>query len=134
MLEVARFDPNNLKKYEAYDGNFTTWVDLKFDSPACIAAFEEARPGDNLSAPWHFWNDEVLYVVEGRMKLEWSSPPMFNDHSEQIVSAGDLILAKAGLSLKLQALDDKTARFIWVAMPRPRYFGDEAFWGQTQAE
>ena len=125
MLEVARFDPDNLKKYEAYDGNFTTWVDLKVDTPSCIAAFEEVRPGDNLSAPLHFWNDELLYVIEGGMQLEWSSPPMFNDHNKVIVRSGDLFLAKAGLSLKLQALENQTARFLWVAMPRPRHFARE---------
>src|SRR5687768_3443300 len=102
MLQVARFDPQNLKKYEAYDGHYTTWVDLKFDDPSCVAAFEEVRPGDDLSASWHFWNDEVMYIIEGEMELEWSSPPMFNDHNKVIVRPGDLIHARTGLSLRLR--------------------------------
>jgi mannose-6-phosphate isomerase-like protein (cupin superfamily) len=132
MLQVTRFDPENLKKYEAYDGHYTSWEDLKFDEPSCIAAFSEARPGDDLSHPWHLWNDEVIYIIDGEMELEWSSPPMFNDHQKVVVRHGDLILAKMGLSMKQRVLGDKPVRYFWVSMPRPRYFGSETFWGKAE--
>lgn len=129
MLQVARFDPKNLKKYHSYDGRYTSWEDLKFDDPTCVAAFSEKRREDDLSVPWHLWNDEVWYIVQGELKMEWSSPPMFNDHRETIVRPGDLILAKMGMSLQLHVLSQEPVRFLWVSMPRPRYFGNEAFWG-----
>lgn len=128
MLQVARFDPENLKKYEAYDGHYTTWEDLKFDDPTCIAAFAEKRPGDDLSAPWHLWNDEVWYIIQGELELEWSSPPMFNDHNRRVVRPGDLLLAPLGLSIKARVLSAEPVRFLWVSMPRPRYFGSDSFW------
>ena len=28
-------------------------------------------------------------------------------------------------------LSKESARFLWVAMPRPRYFGNDAFWGES---
>jgi mannose-6-phosphate isomerase-like protein (cupin superfamily) len=129
MLQVTRFDKDNLKKFEAYDGHYTTWEDLKFDDPACVAAFSEARPGDDLSAPWHLWNDEVFYIIDGEMELDCSNPPMFNDHQVVVVRPGDLIFAKAGTSIRQKVVGDKPCRYFWVAMPRPRHFGNQEFWG-----
>lgn len=127
MLQVARFDSANLQRYQAYGGQYTTWEDLKFDDPTCVAAFTEKRKGDDLSAPWHFWNDEVWYILQGELKLEWTSPPMFNEEQSAIVRPGDLIKVPMGVSVKATVLSDEPVRLLWVAMPRPRYFGASAF-------
>ena len=130
MIQIAEFDPSNLKQYVSYDGHYTSWEDLKFDTPACAAAFSEKRRGDDLSAAWHLWNDEVWYVIDGEMELEWSSPPMFNDHNRAAVGPGHVLLLQMGTSFKVRVLTE-TVRFLWVAMPRPRYFSGEDFWGSS---
>ena len=93
---MSRFDSENLKKYEAYGGHYTTWEDVKFDAPTCVAAFGEFRPGDDLSMPWLFWNDKIWYVVKGELELEWSSPPRFNDLHQRIIRPGDVDQSTAG--------------------------------------
>ena len=126
MIQIAQFDPKNLQKYDSYDGHYTSWEDVKFDDPACVAAFSVKRRSDDLSAPWHLWNDEVWYVIEGEMELEWSDPPMFNHHERAAVKAGHALFLKMGTAFKVTVLTEQV-RFFWVTMPRPRYFSSEDF-------
>lgn len=128
MIEISRFDSENLKLYRAYEGRYTTWEDVKFDDPTCVVAFGEFRPGDDLSMPWLFWNDEIWYMVEGELELEWSSAPMFNDHHQAVIRPGDVIKVPLGTRVRIGVLGHKPGRFLWVTMPRPRHFGAEAFW------
>jgi mannose-6-phosphate isomerase-like protein (cupin superfamily) len=104
---------------------------MALDDPACAAGLAELRPNDQTSAPWHYWNQELFYVLQGEMELEWSTPPMFNDHHKTVVCAGDLILVRLGMNVKPRVLGSDPVRFVWVTMPRPRYFGNESFWGAT---
>mgnify|MGYP000203410457 CR=1 FL=1 len=129
MVQISRFDPNALQKFESHGGHYTSWEDLKFDDPACVAGFSVKRKEDDISAPWHLWNDEVWYVVEGEMDLTWRSPPMFMEEHRAHVTVGDVLLLKTGTQFWIKVLSDVPARLLWVSMPRPRYFGNEDFWG-----
>ncbi|MCS6846121.1 MAG: hypothetical protein RMN52_00225 [Anaerolineae bacterium] len=126
MIQIARFEPQALQKYHAYGGHYTSWEDVKFDEPCCVAAFSEKRREDDLSQAWHLWNDEVWYVIEGEMQLEWRDPPMFNETHIAAVKPGDLILLTMGTAFKVTVLTERV-RFLWVTMPRPRHFGNDAF-------
>src|SRR5688572_18796389 len=130
MLEVARFDPENLKKYSAYDGHYTTWEDMKFDDENVVAAFVEKRPGDDLSAPWLFWNDEIWYMVEGELEVEWWSAPMYNGSEKRVLRPGDVIKVPLGVRIKSRVVGEKPVRILWVTMPRPRHFGSQTWWGK----
>ncbi len=132
MVEIARFDPANLQQYHSYAGHYTSWEDVKFDHPFCVAAFSEKRRDDDLSQPWHLWNDEVWYVIEGEMQLEWLDPPMFNASHTASAKPGDMLLLTVGTAFKVNVLTERV-RFVWVTMPRPRHFGNDAFFGGEKA-
>ena len=130
MIKISQFDPANLQKFESYGGHYVSWEDIKFDDPSCVASFSEKRREDDISAPWHLWNDEVWYMIQGEMALEWSTPPMFNDHHQAIIRPGHLLLLKMGTSFKVKILSEEPVRLLWVAMPRPRYFSSDDFWNE----
>ncbi len=127
MIQISRFDPTALQKFESHGGHYTSWEDLKFDEPSCVAGFSVKRKEDDISAPWHLWNDEVWYVIEGEMDLKWRSPPMFNEEHTARVIAGDVLLLRLGTQFWVNVLSAQPLRLLWVSMPRPSHFGNEAF-------
>jgi mannose-6-phosphate isomerase-like protein (cupin superfamily) len=127
MLQIARFEPAKLQKFSSYNGHYTGYEDVKFDDPACMASFSEKRRGDDLSVPWHFWNDEVWYIIQGEAELTWSEPPLFNGEKTSRVTAGDLVWVQTGMSVAFTVLSEQPLRFLWVVMPRPRHFGTSEF-------
>lgn len=128
MIQIAQFDPASLQQYHSYEGRYTSWEDIKFDTPHCVAAFSEKRRADDLSQPWHLWNDEVWYVIEGEMQVEWRDPPMFNETHVASVGPGHLLLLTVGTAFKVNVQTERV-RFVWVTMPRPRHFGSDDFFG-----
>jgi mannose-6-phosphate isomerase-like protein (cupin superfamily) len=128
MIQIAQFDPQRLQQYHSFEGRYTSWEDVTFDTPHCVAAFSEKRRADDLSQPWHLWNDEVWYIIEGEMQVEWRDPPMFNETNQATVGPGNLLLLTVGTAFKVNVLTEHV-RFVWVTMPRPRHFGSDAFWG-----
>jgi len=127
MIQITQFDPANLQKFASYQGHYTSWEDMKIDDPACVASFSVKRRSDDISAPWHLWNDELWYIIEGEMAIEWSNPPMFNDQHQSTVRAGNLLFLKLGTMFKVTILSEEV-RLLWVTMPRPRYFSSDDFW------
>jgi mannose-6-phosphate isomerase-like protein (cupin superfamily) len=128
MIQLARFDPQNLQQYHSYGGRYTSWEDIKFDTPYCVAAFSEKRRDDDLSQPWHLWNDEVWHIVEGEIELEWRDPPMFNATNRAAAGPGDVLLLTVGTAFRVHVIGERV-RFLWVTMPRPRHFGGDDFFG-----
>jgi ethanolamine utilization protein EutQ (cupin superfamily) len=127
MIQITQFDPANLQRFSSYQGHYVSWEDMKIDDPACVASFSVKRRTDDISAPWHLWNDEVWYIIEGEMELEWSNPPMFNDTQRAVVQPGQLLFLKLGTMFKM-TIRSEEVRLLWVAMPRPRYFSSDDFW------
>ncbi|MDQ3249882.1 MAG: hypothetical protein M3Q45_11830, partial [Chloroflexota bacterium] len=121
MIQITQFDPNNLQKFESHQGHYVSWEDMKIDDPACVASFSVKRRADDISAPWQLWNDEVWYIIEGEMTIEWRDPPMFNDTQTATVQPGQLLFLKLGTLFKVTIISEEV-RLLWVTMPRPRYF------------
>lgn len=127
MIQITEFDPTNLQQFSSHQGHYTSWEDMKIDAPGCVASFSVKRRADDISAPWHLWNDEVWYMIEGEMEIEWSSPPLFNDSQRATVRPGHLLFLPLGTMFNVAILSEEV-RLLWVTMPRPRYFSNEDFW------
>jgi mannose-6-phosphate isomerase-like protein (cupin superfamily) len=128
MVIVGRFDPSDLRKYDSYDGRYISWEAVQVDTPQCIASFAEKRRSDGTSTPWHLWNDEIWFILEGEMELAWQTPPMFNGTKRADLRPGDLVYLPTGVSVLPQIVSE-SVRLLWVAMPRPQHFGADDFWG-----
>lgn len=129
MIQIAHFDPERLERYDSFGGRYTSWEQLVIDTPFCVAAFSEKRRADDLSQPWHLWNDEVWHIVEGELELEWRDPPMFNIINRAQSGPGAVLLLTVGTAFRVHVLTERV-RFLWVTMPRPRHFGSAAFFGE----
>jgi mannose-6-phosphate isomerase-like protein (cupin superfamily) len=126
MITIARFDAEQLQRYDSFGGHYTSWEQLIFDTPHCVAAFSEKRRDDDLSQAWHLWNDELWYIVDGTCALEWRDPPMFNTTQRVSLDVGDTVLLEVGTAFRVEVISERL-RFLWVTMPRPRHFGGDAF-------
>lgn len=121
MLEVAKFEPSKLRKFSAREGHFNCWLSADIDTSESYASFEEFRPGEEIGE-WHYWYDETFYFISGRAECFWLNPPAFDEWHNRIIEGGDLLLIRKGMTVKWKVLDDEPLRFVFIAMPRPRYF------------
>jgi ethanolamine utilization protein EutQ (cupin superfamily) len=129
MIQIGRFEATQLERYDSYSGHYVSWEQLIIDTPHCVAAFSEKRRSDDLSQPWHLWNDELWHLVEGELELAWREPPMFNEEQRVRLGPGDVALLGVGTAFRVHVISE-CVRFLWVTMPRPRHFGGAAFFGE----
>jgi hypothetical protein len=121
VIEVHRFDPEKLRQVKVRGGEFTTWIQQGIDQAECAAAFEEWRP-DEPHGYFVFWYDEVHFAISGEAECTYRLPPTFNEEHTLRVKAGDLYFLPVGIHHEWRILGDEPYRFVWVSMPRPKWF------------
>lgn len=131
MLQIFSFDANQLKEFTAFQGNYCGREAVAFEPAHCTAGFAEWSQAQQPKSPWHFWNDELLYIIEGELEFECQFPRLFNGARKVAVRSGDLVLVKTGMALLPKVLCKEPVRVLWIAMPSPRFFGIESFWKQV---
>jgi len=121
VIEVHRFDPAQLQQVKVRGGEFTTRIQQTVNQPECSAAFEEFRP-DEPHEYFVFWYDEVHYGLSGEAECIYRLPPTFDEEHTVRVRAGDMYFLPVGIHHRWRIIGDEPYRFLWVCMPRPKWF------------
>jgi len=116
-VSVHAYTPSALVRLPSWGGRTAPWLSGDIDVPECYASFEEFRPEEPADF-WHYWYDEVTYVISGECEATICYPPNFNDEDRVRLRAGDLFLIKRGWSARFDVIGEDAFVHIIVQMPR----------------
>lgn len=128
-IQPVSFDPSKLEFFAVRGTEraepkidaqpFETWLQTAISTSDCVAAFQEFRKEEQLG-PWTMWFNELHFGLHGEAKLIYGLPPMYEEQTVD-VRAGDVYLIPIGASTRWEVKGDGPYRFLWAAMPRPRW-------------
>ncbi len=97
-LEAFSFDPQRIEKPWGYE---LVWA----NSEHYVGKLLFVRAGEQLSLQFHNRKDETIYLYQGRLEIEISSPGVRIPESE-VVTAGAAFRIKPGMIHRWRALED----------------------------